>query len=175
MKSDAAAAMLIHPLFDASQTTAWSDLGCGTGTFTMALTRVLPHGSIIHAVDTDGSALKKIPDHNHQTEIKKYHADFVADALPFQKLDGILMANSFHYVKEKTVFVKKIEAYLKTPGCFLMIEYDTDKANRWVPYPLGFQSLQAFFFTCGYLSVIKLHERDSIFNQAKLYAALIRK
>jgi ubiquinone/menaquinone biosynthesis C-methylase UbiE len=31
----------------------WADLGCGDGTFTLALAAILPRGSIIHAMDRD--------------------------------------------------------------------------------------------------------------------------
>jgi methylase of polypeptide subunit release factors len=41
--------------------TTWVDLGCGTGTFTLALADLLAPGCVIHAMDRDGSALRKIP------------------------------------------------------------------------------------------------------------------
>ena len=41
--------------------TSWADLGCGDGTFTLALAELLADGSVIHAVDLDASALSAIP------------------------------------------------------------------------------------------------------------------
>ena len=41
--------------------TMWADLGCGAGTFTLALAELLAPRSTIHAMDRDGSALRRIP------------------------------------------------------------------------------------------------------------------
>ena len=37
--------------------TVWADLGCGEGTFTLALAEVVAPGSVIHAIDLDRSGL----------------------------------------------------------------------------------------------------------------------
>jgi len=46
---------------DALEPTTWADLGCGDGTFTLALGDLLSSDSTIHAVDRDASALRRIP------------------------------------------------------------------------------------------------------------------
>ena len=48
--------MLAESGVDALGPTIWADLGCGDGTFTLALASLLAPGSTIHAMDTDGSA-----------------------------------------------------------------------------------------------------------------------
>jgi methylase of polypeptide subunit release factors len=53
--------MLADSGVDALGRTMWADLGCGDGTFTLALAEVLASGSVIHAVDLDGSGLRRIP------------------------------------------------------------------------------------------------------------------
>jgi precorrin-6B methylase 2 len=40
----------------------WCDLGCGTGTFTLALATLLPPSSVIYAIDKDEKSLSRIPD-----------------------------------------------------------------------------------------------------------------
>ena len=40
----------------------WADLGCGDGTFTLALASLLPAGSTIYAVDQDAAALRALPE-----------------------------------------------------------------------------------------------------------------
>src|SRR5262245_24580401 len=76
----------------------WADLGCGDGTFTLALAELLISGSTIHAIDLDGSALRGIPPSHKSVRIIKHRGDFTKQPWPFAGLDGILMANSLHYV-----------------------------------------------------------------------------
>jgi hypothetical protein len=74
----------------------WADLGVGKGLFSEALFSILQPGSIIHAVD-----LHKQPNLQHHPSIIFHQANFVKDKLPIPTLDGILMANSLHYVQEQ--------------------------------------------------------------------------
>ena len=151
----------------------WADLGCGKGTFTSALADLLPQGSKIYAVDRNNSFLNKIPQ-SEDVKIEKLEKDFIKDNLP-GNLDGILMANSFHYVKDKDSFIKKIEKKFKSVALFLILEYDMDISNPWVPFPISFNSLKLFFKNEGYASIKKLNERTSIYRRANIYSALIKK
>jgi methylase of polypeptide subunit release factors len=56
-----AAKMLENDSFNSLQKERWADLGCGSGTFTIALAGLLKPQSIIYAIDTNASALKQIP------------------------------------------------------------------------------------------------------------------
>ena len=151
----------------------WADLGAGEGLFTNALSNLLPDGSVIYAVDSNARALKK-------TEIKAtielitMVANFEQDDLPLHELDGILMANALHFVKNKSAFIKKLQSYLKTDGRFIIVEYDTNTANRWVPYPISFTACQDFFSALGY-TITKIGEQRSIYNNAGMYSAVISK
>ncbi|HYN08052.1 MAG TPA: class I SAM-dependent methyltransferase [Vicinamibacterales bacterium] len=153
--------------------TTWADLGCGAGTFTLALADLLAAGSTIHAMDRDESALRRIPSAHKDVRIQAHRGDFTDQPWPFQALDGILMANSLHYVKDQPAFIRSCEARMTRPGRFLIVEYDTDDANRWVPYPAGRGRLTALFSAAGYSSIKVLQSRPSAFRRAPLYAALI--
>lgn len=151
----------------------WADLGCGSGLFTFALAHLLKPGSTVQGLD------KTLPRFNFDlqpagVQIGSIQLDFVADELPFQNLDGILMANSLHYVQDKSLLIKKLSRHLKPDGQFLIVEYDTDAPlQHWVPYPMSFASLKRFFENLGFSSVQKLGERGSVFGGNKMYAALI--
>ena len=164
-----------HPDFNITDKSVWADLGCGTGTFTLALADLLSPGSIIYATDSNNAAMKNIPDTYGNAEIKKLPRNFVTDQLPFPALDGILMANSLHYVNDKPTFIRKISNQLKEKGCFLIVEYDTSIPNNWVPYPQTFFSLQELFSAAGFSSIQKLNSMPSIFGRAMMYAAIIER
>lgn len=153
--------------------TTWADLGCGTGTFTRALAGCLAAGSTIHAMDRDASALRRIPSAHKGVRVKTHRGDFTGQPWPFADLDGILMANSLHYVGNQPAFIRSCEAQMTPPGRFLIVEYDTDSANVWVPYPIGRDRLTTLFSAAGYSSIKVLHSRPSVFRRAPLYAALI--
>jgi ubiquinone/menaquinone biosynthesis C-methylase UbiE len=121
----------------------WADLGCGTGSFTIALAGLLLKKSLVYAVDKNKAALNKMLDEYKDVIIKKIQGDFTEIKLP-ENLDGILMANSLHYVSDKHAFIKKIQTHLIEQKLFLIVEYDTDIPNQWIPYPVSLNSLKQF-------------------------------
>jgi len=154
----------------------WADLGCGDGTFTRALAQLLAPGGVVHAVDLDDAALANIRAERNGAAIIKHHADFTRMPWPFEgRLDGILMANSLHYVREQEGFVSEIDSRLKDDGRLIVVEYDFDRPNRWVPYPVSRRRLTALFAAAGYASPQWLGSRPSVYQRGELYAALIRR
>jgi ubiquinone/menaquinone biosynthesis C-methylase UbiE len=162
---------LIQPgLLNQTQPSTWADLGCGDGLFTIALSNLLKEGSIVYAVDENKSALNKIKPITG-IELKKVVANFETDDLELLNLNGILMANSLHYVKDKITFLKKAITWMKIESSFIIVEYDTEKSNRWVPYPISFVSLQKLFAEIGF-DAEKIGEQKSIYQSAGMYVSL---
>ena len=152
--------------------TIWADLGCGDGTFTRALADMLATGSLIHAIDLDGSALRKIPSAHEGVRISTHRGDFMKQPWPFTGVDGILMANSLHYVENQVAFIRECESHMRQLR-FLLVEYDTSEANRWVPYPVSQTRLTALFEQAGYSSVRVLRSRPSLYRRASLYSVAV--
>lgn len=153
----------------------WADLGAGSGVFTRALADVLQGtGSTIHAVDKDAAALGRMGDTRGDATITRLTRDFINDDLPFQALDGILIANALHFVREQPSFIQRLRTILKTDGSLLIIEYDSDVPNQWVPYPVSFTRLKELMKPQGFQRVVKLAERPSLYGRANIYSALVR-
>lgn len=166
--------LITHNDFSTKDKRIWADLGCGSGTFTLALANILDDESTIYALDSNAVALSTIPAKYKQVAIKTIITDFIRDDLQFEKLDGILMANSLHFVKEKEAFLTRLKSYLKDDASLLIIEYDSKAANTWVPYPIDFQSLRTLFARIGYMNISKLNTRASVYGNTQMYAALIK-
>ncbi len=174
MELSEAISLIQNEHFSTKNSTEWADLGCGSGLFTFALAQLLQPGSTVFAVDKEPVRL----DMRLQPEdiqVLPLQLDFVAEGLPFQHLDGILMGNSLHYVRDKMLLLKRLSSCLKPGGHFLIVEYDTDTpVSHWVPYPVSFKSLKRLFENAEFSSLQKLGERASAFGRANLYAALAR-
>jgi ubiquinone/menaquinone biosynthesis C-methylase UbiE len=153
----------------------WADLGCGDGTFTLALATLLPSRSTIHAMDRDARALRRIPKTHAGTSIATHVGDFTEHPWPFDRLDGVLIANALHYVRDQVDLIRGSEAAMRSPYRFLVIEYDTDRANQWVPYPVSRRALERLSADTGYKRITWLGSRPSIYRRAPIYAAMIER
>jgi trans-aconitate methyltransferase len=121
----------------------WMELGAGRGLFTAALSHLLPVKSSIMAID---NLPQKFESHSFSPEVKvkQLQLDFVKDRLP-AGFDGILMANALHFVADKKNFMTTLQQSLIENGSLIIVEYDTDNANPWVPFPISFEKFKKMF------------------------------
>ncbi len=167
VKISQAIALIRTPLIEWAQPQSWCDLGCGSGTFTTALAKLLAPGSSIHAVDLDQKALDSMPDSYDGVEIRKTLADIGSPSLRLSTVDGILMANTLHFIRDQQVFMNKLLAVTEK---FLIVEYEGTSPNPWGPYPVGFERLRQLFIEVGAERVEKLATRPSLFG-GTMYSA----
>lgn len=166
--------LIDHPNLTTNFPVQWSDLGCGDGLFSKALISKLHTGSTVYAVDKNLHALQllelaQIP------AVKTVHGDFVTDTLPLPFLDGLLMANAFHFVKDQETLLQKFKKMIKEDGCLLFIEYDMKHASPWVPYPAGFNRLSELLLANSYRSIEKIWQMPSRYNRADIYSVIVCK
>ncbi|MGX5816604.1 class I SAM-dependent methyltransferase [Chitinophaga lutea] len=147
----------------------WADLGSGEYLFTHALASLLAPGSTIYAVDRIA-----MPPEKGDVNIVPIRADFEQDDFLMEPLDGILMANSLHYVADQAAFLRTLQRFFKADPYFILVEYDTEKAVPvWVPHPLSFRRLQSVAETLGYGEVTRLGDYSSQYGGV-MYAAAMR-
>lgn len=172
MEKTAAIRLIENGIHKDSHIQRWVDLGAGAGLFTKALASLLYGESIIYAIDKDVEALKRIKLHEKNIVLKTLKKDFFNDALDLHDLDGILMANSLHFIDNKIGLLSTLKEALKVTGKFIFVEYDTDIPNPWVPYPVSYCSLEKLILKTGLRYVTKIGEVPSIYHQANLYCAV---
>lgn len=172
MKVTEAAALIESGLQRNTAKATWADLGCGSGTFTKALAILLGEGSKIYAVDKVSQSIKSSD--TNAAAIEFFKIDFIHEELPCSNLDGVLMANSLHYVNDKLQFIERVKKHLKPDGQMIIVEYDTEKRNPWIPYPVGFEVLRTILSAGGFTRVKKIGERNSIYRAEKMYACSVK-
>lgn len=114
----------------------WADLGAGSGTFARALRALLPRESRIYAVDKDAAAIATLQGIGNG--VIPVRGDFSRPIdLPEAPLDGILLANALHFVRDHDAVLRQLVNLLRPGGRIVIVEYDQRPASRWVPYPVN--------------------------------------
>jgi ubiquinone/menaquinone biosynthesis C-methylase UbiE len=115
----------------------WAELGAGEGNFTVALADLLGPEAHITAVDRDAGAMKRLSERMGK-RVETKTADFTRP-LGLSGLDGIVMANSLHFVRDKAPVLASVRNMLRSGGALIVVEYGTDRGNPWVPHPFSYE------------------------------------
>ena len=144
----------------------WADLGAGSGTFTHALAAILGPNGNVYAVDRDASALRELAKSGKRTRSAATISTIVGDftkPLELSKLDGVVVANALHYVPypHQPMVVEQIASTLVDGAPLVIIEYDRENANKWVPYPISIATLSQLADDAGLTTPVILGKRPS--------------
>jgi ubiquinone/menaquinone biosynthesis C-methylase UbiE len=132
----------------------WADFGAGSGAFTLALSELVGLKAEIYAIDKDRAGFTDL-EQSHRARfgtsqnIHPVRADFTG-VLHLPPLDGIVMANSLHFFKQKEKVLRHVRSFLKFTGMLLLVEYNVDSGNLWVPYPLSFETYRGLAPRAGF-------------------------
>jgi len=152
----------------------WADLGSGGGAFTLALADLLGPGGRIVSVDRDGGALRRQREAMRgafpAAAVEYRQADFTRP-LDLPELDGIVMANSLHFVRRKEPVLAAVRGWLAPGGRLVLVEYDADRGNPWVPHPLSYRTWERVAGENGFAETHLLARRPSSHLNA-MYSAL---
>ncbi len=122
----------------------WADFGAGSGAFTLALRELVGEPAQIIAIDKDRGSLQEL-ERQYRSRfgdaagLRLLAADF-SRPLDLPPLDGAVMANSLHYFRDQAKILGQVRSTMKANGAFLLVEYNVDSGNMWVPHPLSFET-----------------------------------
>jgi ubiquinone/menaquinone biosynthesis C-methylase UbiE len=158
-----------------SQGGIWADFGAGSGAFTLALRELVGPHAEIYAVDKDRRGFNELEKAHRErfTTSQNLHpvrGDFTG-VLSLPPLDGIVMANSLHYYKDKEKVLRHVRSFLKMNGVLLLVEYNVDSGNMWVPHPLSFETYRTLAIRAGFTEPRLLATAPSRFLK-EFYSAL---
>lgn len=159
---------MIRPVVD-GRDGAWADLGAGGGTFTRALRELLGPGSRIYAVDRDVSAVAALgrrttPDAIHVTPVAAdFTRPFQLPGIDGEHLEGLLFANSLHFVDDSIATLRRLARWLAPRGRVVVVEYDQRGPSRWVPYPIPAARWSELATAAGLVNALVVGRRPSAF------------
>lgn len=155
----------------------WADFGSGRGAFTLALAELIGSQGTIYSVDMDQKALRTQQDAFRRNfagdaspELRFIHADFTRP-LDLPPLEGIVMANSLHFLRHKEPVLILLFKYLKPFGRLLLVEYNLERGNPWVPFPVPFPAWELLAEGVGFTKTTLLKRRPSR-TMREIYSAL---
>jgi ubiquinone/menaquinone biosynthesis C-methylase UbiE len=150
-----------------SQGGTYADFGAGGGAFTLALRELIGSDAAIYAVDNDRASLHEL-ESNHRVRFSSSRnlillKDDFSLSLSLPPLDGIVMANSLHFFKDKEKILRHVRGFLKPNGALLIVEYNVDVGNMWVPYPVSFNVCRVLVKRAGFTEPKLLAKTPSSF------------
>ena len=144
----------------------WLELGAGTGEFTLALADLLGDGGEIVAVDRDRRALTalevRLASRFASVRVDTRAQDFTRD-LPPGPFDGALAANSLHFVVDQASVLAAIDDRLADAGRLVIVEYDADHGNPYVPHPISWKRWRDQAEAAGFAPPTLIHRVPSRF------------
>ncbi len=153
----------------------WADFGAGSGAFTLALRELVGAQAGIYALDKDRTRLRELERgfRSRFGEAGRLHI-LPADILhlpDLPALDGAVMANCLHFFRDRESVLRLVRASLKPGGTFLLVEYNVDAGNPWVPHPLSFETFRRLAPRAGFNEPRLLARRPSHFLR-EIYSAI---
>jgi ubiquinone/menaquinone biosynthesis C-methylase UbiE len=167
---------LIEPGIERNRGGVWADFGAGSGAFTLALRDIAGPDAAIIAIDRDATGLQTLRATMERTfpgtRLRLLQAD-IASRLTLPPLDGIVAANAIHFIprRDQMALLREWKEYLQPDGRLIVVEYDADRGNRWVPDPMSYTTLQELAPAAGFTAPQLLGRRPSRWL-APIYAAL---
>jgi SAM-dependent methyltransferase len=132
----------------------------------------------VYAVDREARAVEALRRLSAQdlSNVTPVRADFThAFSLPHDKpLDGILLANSLHFVRNAEAVLADLALLLRRGGRVVLVEYDARSASPWVPYPIPVSRLPALASAAGLSKPIITATRPSVYTGTLYVAAADR-
>ncbi len=143
----------------------WGDLGAGSGAFTLALAELLGAGGIIHAVDGTGgrwTSLRALrvaypgvdlhlpsPISRRRCPCRRWMASSWPTRSTLSRQSGAVLA--------------QVHGSLRAGGWLVEVEHNTDRGNRWVPFPFSFATWLSLARQAGFAHTELLATHPSSF------------
>jgi hypothetical protein len=98
-------------------------------------------------------------------------ADFTKPIAKLPELDGLLVANALHFVRNQSAVIAQLASYLKNGGSFVVVEYAVKLPRGFIPNPLPYEKFERLATETGLVNIHQIGSRTSPTNSMTMYAA----
>lgn len=139
--------------------------------------QLLGAGSRIYAVDRNPRALAVLQRWADAdgADVVTIRGDFTDPAawseIAERTLDGILLANSLHFVSAADRVLRRLVDLIRPGGRVVLVEYERRAPSRWVPFPVSPERFSELARYAGLAMPDVVATRPSVFG-GTLYAAV---
>ncbi len=112
-----------------------ADIGCGTGFFSLPLSRALPQGKV-YALDIADEMLEVVRQkvqENGISNIEVVKSGEMEFPVPARAMDGVLLSFVLHEQEDRIGFLKKVRGLLKPSGWLSVIEWQKKEMKMGPP------------------------------------------
>ena len=142
-----------------------ADIGAGSGYFTRRIARAVGPSSVVWALDIRREILDYLESRASQEGLANVRARVVAPddpGLPPGQVDTVVMVDTFHYVKDRASYARKLRAGLAPGGRIVIIDFvpKSPEERPWGPPPSQWMSreeVDAAMAAAG-LVPVRVHE-----------------
>lgn len=110
-----------------------ADLGCGPGVFAIAFAKAAPQG-VVYACDLEPRQLDAVRARialERATNVVPVLASPADPHLPPRRLDVVFLGDTYHHLRERVDYMRRLQAALKPGGRLAILEYKPG------PLPVG--------------------------------------
>ena len=94
----------------------------------------------------------------------------VTRPLDLPPLDGLLLANLLHFIRDQAGLMRRLHGHLKPGGRLLVVEYDQALPIPWVPFPVPFARFEELAEGAGFAGARQVGYRRSPSSGRGMYA-----
>ncbi len=131
-----------------------ADLGAGGGYFTFRLARAVGPTGVVYAIDVDpdmtGLLEASVAEGDH-ANVEVLLVDPAEPELPGGGLDLIFTCNTYHHLKERPAYFRRLKRYLNPEGRVAIIDHHPDGWLQWVvPHSSRSEVIRSEMEAAGY-------------------------
>ncbi|MBI4650684.1 methyltransferase domain-containing protein [Candidatus Desantisbacteria bacterium] len=113
-----------------------ADIGAGTGYFTRRFAEKVGDKGKALGLDIEPSMVEYMKNYAQKLKLKNYIPLLIRPndpQLDNNSIDIIFMCNTYHYIEERTSYIKKLSKSLKKDGRIIIIDYRKDYYKKSIP------------------------------------------
>jgi ubiquinone/menaquinone biosynthesis C-methylase UbiE len=152
---------------------SFADIGCGIGYFTIPAAAMIQTGQKVYAIDPAADMIAEATKRAREAgidNIQFIQSDPMDFKIPLESIDFALLANVFHEIPEKEVFVRQTWDILKPGGKLALIEWNNQLLEMGPPenHRISQEDTDRYMLNAGFERIKALDIGEMFFGRVYL-------